>query len=148
MEISSIVPTIISISSLIFTGLGFLYARFQLQLQNEKRLVILETNCKNNCEKMKCLDEIKRDLGTIKGQSEIFWRVIEPHLAQIIHSPTHKRRDELVDKLVEDKINLTEAQELTQHLELAIQENHVEGKKLAAALLLVRTKNKINEIIG
>jgi len=75
----------------------------------------------------------------LKAKQDIFWKIIEPHLAGIIHSPTHPRRDELVQKLVEKRIELYELRELIPLLEYEAN-NSVAEKKLSAVFLLARTQ--------
>lgn len=79
-------------------------------------------------------------LTKLETDNDTFWKVIGPHMASIIHSPEHKDRDELVDKLVYGTLQPDEAERLACLLEQNIEENHSEGKKLASALLLARVK--------
>jgi hypothetical protein len=84
--------------------------------------------------------DVVQRLTKLEANDKLYWAAISPHLATIIHSPTHKDRDSLVDKLVDGSITRMEAMELACMLEQNIHENHDEGKKLASALLLARTK--------
>lgn len=61
-------------------------------------------------------------------------------MAAIIHSPIHRDRDELVDKLVHNCITISEASTLISMLEENIRENGDNSKKLASAFLLARVK--------
>lgn len=93
----------------------------------------------------KCpIADIQVKLAKIEQQNELFWSVIQPHLAEIIHSPDHKRRDELVDKLVSNQITDHELIELKSHL---CQEatNGVKEKRLPSALLLARVEMLLRE---
>ncbi len=86
---------------------------------------------------------IAERLTTLEGKYEIFWKIIEPHLATIIHSPIHKERDELVNKLVSGTIELGETKTLIPMLQALIEENHNDQKRLAGALLLIRATQKV-----
>ena len=85
--------------------------------------------------------KISNRLTKVESDSETFWKVLGPHMAEIIHSPEHKDRDELVDKLVHGVLPEDEALLLMELLEQNIHENHSESKKLASALLLARLKS-------
>jgi hypothetical protein len=80
-------------------------------------------------------------LTKIETDNEVFWKVIGPHMADIIHSPEHTNRDVLVEGLNKGILNPNELAELACLLEQNISENHNESKKLASALLLARVKS-------
>ena len=88
------------------------------------------------------VSKVNARLTKVEIQGEIFWKVVDPHLAAIIHSPHAERRDYLVDELLKDELPLQQLRELSCLLELAIAEEEGE-KKLAAALLLARVESKI-----
>jgi len=79
-------------------------------------------------------------LTRLEEQYKLFWAVIQPHLANIIHSPVHTRRDELVEKLVTENINEQELSELNRLLKECISNCETDGKKIAATLLLSRAE--------
>ena len=83
--------------------------------------------------------KVKTDITELQGQYKIFWKVIEPHLANIIHSPVHTRRDFLVEKMVNKKTDLTlcETDELIRLLEECTNGDNP-AQKLPAALLMAR----------
>lgn len=82
---------------------------------------------------------VQQDIAGIKKQNEIFWAIVVPHSAKEIHSPEHKRRDDLVDKLVQQSINWDELVELEPMLCMEANNGVVE-KRLPAALLLTRVQ--------
>lgn len=84
-------------------------------------------------------------LSVLEAHHDIFWKVLEPHLAGIIHSPEHTDRDLLVDKLVHDAISDDELLELNDLLSEATTQIPQNDKCLAAALLLARTKIVITQ---
>jgi hypothetical protein len=120
MDIGSIIAIIISVLGIAATYFGFVMKSAERQNSFENR--------------------ISERIAKVESDNDTFWKVIGPHMATIIHSPEHKDRDQLVDKLIEGRITQEEAERLTCLLELNILENHNEGKKLASALLLARTK--------
>jgi hypothetical protein len=107
---------IFSISALIISVLGLAATYFGFVIKISERMTKVETN------------------------NDVFWKILEPHMAQIIHSPTHQERDELVDKLVHSCLTIAGAARLVFMLEENIRENGDSGKKLASAFLLARVK--------
>lgn len=83
--------------------------------------------------------KISQRVTKLETSYEVFWKVLDPHLAQIIHSPVHTRRDKLVEKLVNNRQHLDrkEAKELGVILEGCLADC-TQNQKLAAALLLAR----------
>jgi hypothetical protein len=67
---------------------------------------------------------MKEQIARLVTKEEVTWAVIAPHLANIIHQPTHFRRDFLMDELEQGKLNNKpkELQELNHHLDVMIQE--------------------------
>jgi hypothetical protein len=122
---------------LIIAGLGAYYG-FVLRL--ERRLGIIEQRCIHHQEIIDKMGSLNDEVQKLKTENTMFWKVIEPHLGQIIHSPVHKTRDELVDKLISGAIDRDEKAELIQRLRLALSnEDWPNDKRMAAALLLART---------
>uniref|UniRef100_A0A6M3LFC5 Uncharacterized protein n=1 Tax=viral metagenome TaxID=1070528 RepID=A0A6M3LFC5_9ZZZZ len=79
-------------------------------------------------------------LTRLESRVDVFWKVLEPHLANIIHSPTHPRRDKLVDKLVNKSLTDGEDVELKQLLRECLDDCR-QDQKLAASLLLARVES-------
>jgi hypothetical protein len=96
--------------------------------------------------------KIKEDVQMLKAKNEIFWSVIQPHLATIIHSPEHIERDNLVDKMgkvsteiithLNGNLNLTELRTLEAMLYSELKDGD-KAKIIGAALLLIRVKQLI-----
>ena len=91
--------------------------------------------------------EARKDIAILQTDNSTFWRVVGPAMAGIIHSPTHKRRDDLVDKLVSNEIKPEELSEVVCLLQAAVAES-TSDKKLAAALLLARAESKKNVLLA
>lgn len=92
------------------------------------------------CKMPEHLAQARKDIEMMKNQNQLYDAVIRPHLATIIHSPVHERRDSLVEKLIKEKLNIEEARELDWHLTDLIRTEPDPNKKLAAAFLLSRVK--------
>jgi hypothetical protein len=127
---------------LIVAGLGGYYG-FVLRL--ERRLGIIEQRCIHHQEIIDRMGNLNDEVQKLKTESTMFWKVIEPHLGQIIHSPIHKTRDELVDRLIKNQLTEDDTMELIGHLRRALDnEDWPNDKRMAAALLLARTISLIN----
>jgi hypothetical protein len=88
----------------------------------------------------KMMNSMTCRVTTLEAESRLFWTVLQPHLAQIIHSPNHPRRDYLVDRFNETEMSNAELTELAGLLDLNIKENCDTAKRLASALLLGRVE--------
>jgi hypothetical protein len=85
------------------------------------------------------LKEMDARLSKLQSDGDVFWKVIEPHLANIIHSPIHRDRDTLVEKLVCGTLTGVETYALVTELRIALDDpDWPPDKKLAGALLLAR----------
>lgn len=118
---------VFSICALIISVLGIAATYFGFVLKINDRQSSLET-------------KVGERMAKVEATNEVFWKVLSPHMAEIIHSPTHRDRDELVDKLVHNMLTTPEASRLVFMLEENIRENDDNGKKLASAFLLARVK--------
>jgi hypothetical protein len=106
-----------------------------------------ELLCKIHTEQLGLIPEMQQQLRDMKSGQDIFWKVLDPHLAGIIHSPVHYTRDVLVDKLLSRDITREECFILDVELENMLEEKDLPAdKRLAAALLLARLRQ--NHLIG
>jgi hypothetical protein len=101
------------------------------QARLEERVQALEENKKK-------YEIIQDQVTRLEGRYEVFWKVIEPHLARIIHSPQHQRRDELIDKMLVREITQGEMNELFELLQDCAKDCKTDGIKLAAAMMAAR----------
>ena len=133
--------------SAIFTGVAIgavvagIGGYFGFVMDTKTRVAKVEKDAESLNKKVDCIDDLQKQVSALQAHNDVFWKVLEPHLAAIIHSPTHKRRDLLVDKLVSCEITYEETKELEILLAEAVLENKDESKKLAAALLLARARS-------
>jgi len=91
---------------------------------------------------------IREDIAALRADNATFWRVLAKPLSDIIHSPTHKRRDELVDGLVADHLDVPELVEVRGLLEAMVNCAAAEKdtvNQLAGALLLALAETQIAE---
>ena len=129
-------PEMISFCGLVLAIVG-LYVVIKVDIATLKKDVI---NCRDKCGD---LPQLFLDVKGLMVYQGIVQKVIEPHLAKVLHSPIHVERDRLVDKLIVGNINLKEANELGVLLEQAIEEEENPDKRLAAAFLLARVQSRI-----
>jgi hypothetical protein len=93
----------------------------------------------------KIFGTLSNRITTLEADSRLFWTVLQPRLAEIIHSPTHPRRDLLVDRFNESDLSVGELIELAGLLDLNIRENCDTAKRLASALLLGRVEAALDK---
>lgn len=86
-------------------------------------------------------------LTKLEADGDLFWTVLRPHLATAIHSPTAKRRDELMDKYATKVLtDCDEATELAGLLRLALSNGKWDGtKRLAGAMALYEVEKIARE---
>jgi hypothetical protein len=147
MGIEAIIGTIVA--SLILSVIGG-YATFyvstrerlakmEVKIENVPKMSQEVTELKTLC---RDLSQMQKDVACLMAYNNVVKSVIDPHMAGIIHSPEHIRRDELVDKLITNIIQPGELDELKILLHQAITENHESGKRIAAAFLLARAESQ------
>ena len=117
----------VSICSLIVTILGFLTLWFGI------------------------ISTMKEDISRLSTKEEVTWAVISPHLANIIHQPTHFRRDYLMDELERGRLDnkQDELVELEKHLDDMIAEaiyNKDPMKEMIGALAKVHVKRLLLDL--
>jgi hypothetical protein len=88
------------------------------------------------------LTEIRNRLTELEMTNKVFWKVMDPALAKIIHSPVHVERDALVDKMVAGCITKEELLELDMRLG-AMLEEETGDIKFAGMLMRVRVQTAI-----
>lgn len=116
-------------------------AYFGFVVRISGRVSSLESNCVNHNTTLAKVGQLSEEMEKVKSENLLFWKVIEPHLGNIIHSPLHKTRDELVDSLIAGTLTEEEALILVGELNKALHDSDwSKEKKLAAALLLGRTE--------
>jgi hypothetical protein len=135
MSTINILSLIFSVLFAVGTATGF-YFGFIIKLERE----VAESKAEH-AQQQKQLDLLpimQADLLSIKAEQQLFWKILGPPLAGIIHSPTHKTRDELVDMLIAETITPQQACQLEGLLAEMVQQESDNNKKIAAAMLLVR----------
>jgi len=125
----------------VFITIGIVY--FSFITKQQERIRAVEEISKNNCKRLDKMESIDRRLAMMESKYELFWKVIEPHLEKIIHSPAHQERDYLVSKFVNEHLTICELERLATLMEEALEENHDLSKSIAFSLLLARTRVEI-----
>ena len=130
MNYLPVISIIVSIVAVIATYLGLVQKQSQWKEEQDKKNQEWQNNLLSRMTK-------------VETMSDVFWKILDPHMASIIHSPIHMERDELVDRLVHNCLTISESEELIHMLEQNIRENDDNGKKLASAFFLARVKSLI-----
>jgi hypothetical protein len=85
--------------------------------------------------------KISTDTAALKRDMAVFWKIMEPHLGNIIHSPHTPDEDELIERFFYKSgsaLSKEEAIRLARYLHQAACANHAEGKSLAFGMALAR----------
>lgn len=136
MASRDIILILLQIGIVVLAGIGGYYA-FVLRIS--QRVTSMEGRCEAHVETLQRVHAMSDEVQRMKADNAVFWRVIEPHLGNIIHSPKAQKRDSLVDKLIAGTIDPKEARDLVETLDTAIRTNGWPPEKvLAGALLLAR----------
>jgi hypothetical protein len=86
------------------------------------------------------IPDLEHKLDTLMGQTDVYFRSLDKMTTAVIHSPEHKRRDELGDKLVSGTLTCREAGELLSLLQKLIDEETNPEKRFAAAMQAARVQ--------
>ena len=134
--------------SILIAVLGLVATYFGFVVKVREDIAGLKGTCGGLVKDIDCLPQMQGDLAKLNANNDVFWRVLGPSLGGIIHSPLHKRRDQLMDEWLEAKGNVPEAdlrelrEELEQMLDEAVAGNSV-NLQLAGALLLGRVEGQL-----
>jgi hypothetical protein len=134
----NLISLLVQVAVLLAAGLA---AYFGFVVRISSRVTSLEGNCTSHNATLAKVDLLTTEMERVKGENLLFWKVIEPHLGNIIHSPIHKTRDELVENLIAGTLTDEEALILVNELNKALHDPAwSEEKRLAGALLLARAE--------
>lgn len=140
-----------SILSLLMTvmGLSVMYFKFILGVRED--IATINATCINCTKVTDALPQLLSDVAKLTAANDVWWKVLGPRLGEIIHSPIHKRRDQLMDKWLDAHGDIPEYDlrelrgELAQMLEEADSGNN-KGLRIAGAILLDRVESQISEL--
>jgi hypothetical protein len=140
-HLQQLAPYIIFGVGLLVTIIGGYYG-FVRKMEN--RVTIIEQRCINHQVIIDSIATLNTRIEKVTNDNETFWKILGPHLADIIHSPMNRERDELVDEFVHGELRSEQQFErLIDLLHEAIYSGRWTGdKRLAGALLLARAKSE------
>jgi hypothetical protein len=145
-------PEILSIVSLFYVSAGFVTTYFGfITRQNDKiaksneKIANLEGKmilCEQHTQALAGMTQMQADIATLTEQGKVFWEVIAPRFRDIIHSPIHKVRDALVDKLLDGTIeSVKETETLEDELEKLYNDTEAsDNDKMIALVFIAATK--------
>jgi Flp pilus assembly protein TadB len=121
-EYISIVALVISAGGLLFTYFGWIQKQNDRAIAQNERMTKLETKV------------------------DLFWKVVETNVGQLLKSPTHALKDTLLDKLAHRELSIEEAELLrgilTDEMQLQGRNNGV----VAYALIIARLEQILFEL--
>jgi dsDNA-specific endonuclease/ATPase MutS2 len=156
MEIdSTILSSMIAIGSLVVAILGFLWARFKEGADLRERIAKLEQSQTDSAairQKLKDLDDkaviISDRLARLETKIELFWNAMTDNAINALHHPMETRSDQLLDKLKQRSITLSEMQELKELLCSRIESKtakNKDGEVFWAAFMIARLDTLLSE---
>jgi hypothetical protein len=139
MIIQDWIPVILFGVSLLVTGYVFIY-------RLDRRVSAIEGRCVTHQVVIDSIATLNTRLDKVMNDNEVFWKVIGPHLENIIHSPKSVGRDALVAKLTNGTIEHNELPELIELLHIGIANPEWDWeKRFAGVLLLARATALFND---
>ncbi len=124
------------IIAIVISVLGFLstlYKMAQDSKESERRR--LDREAKQN-----------ERIITLETKINLFWKVVETNVGQMLKSPTHETKDMLLDKLAHRELNLKEAELLRSILTDEMQLRGRDNGVLAYALIIGRLEQIIFDL--
>lgn len=82
----------------------------------------------------------ERRITRLETKMELFWDAVSGQAAEMLHHPTTPRKDELLRKLKEKTLTISELEELEQVLQCDIVENRGTVKAFYTAFVLSRVR--------
>jgi hypothetical protein len=127
-------------------GAGIIFAVYGFLYRMDKRVSTVENRCGHNQVVIDSIATLNTRIDKVQNDNEVFWRIIGPHLENIIHSPKSVDRDALVSKLTSDTITKDELIELIRLLRKALSKPEwTNEKRFAGVLLLARATALLND---
>ena len=132
---------------IIFSLFGIVVLYFGFINKQDQRTTALETWKVGADDKFKKCDACIASTVSYNVKMELMWKALEPALLKVIHSPTHLRRDALIDRLAaEEPLNKAELEELDGELSRGLSETKEPGKLLSFALFRARVSHKLYDL--
>jgi hypothetical protein len=136
-------PYVVLLIGLLVTIIGGYYAFVR---KIETRVTVIEERCQYHQSIIDSIATLNQRIEKVSNDNEVFWKVIGPHMENIIHSPKSVDRDSLVAKLTRGTIGKEELPTLIEMLHEAIgKDEWTSEKRFAGVLLLARATALLND---
>ena len=132
MKVALEIETVIAILSATVAVYLFLH---RSALATHKKIGGLEIRLTNE------LANIRTEQSAAQVKVDVLWEIFREHMADALHRPHAKRRDELIDKTRTEKLTDEEAQELKELLEAMKESGEIKEKSLEAIAFSFYMKN-------
>jgi hypothetical protein len=131
---------------IILFAAGVLLGVYAFVYRLDKRVTAVEARCVSCQPILDSVANLNGKLDKVMNDNEVFWRVIGPHLENIIHSPKSVCRDALVSKLTNGTISKEELAQLIELLhEVIASDRWNSEKRFAGVLILARATSLFND---
>jgi len=118
----SVIAIVVSVLGLLITYFGFIQKQADRAVEQDRRMTKLETKV------------------------DLFWKVVETNVGQLLKSPTHPEKDLLLDKLAHKELNIGEAERLRSILTDEMQLKGRDNGIIAYALIIGRLEGILYEL--
>lgn len=121
----------VSIGALIVSILGYTYQHYRSEAKQNERLAKLE-------ERTKELVGASERLAKIETKMDLLWQAVEKNITRMLHSPTHLRKDGLLDRFPDlSTPELKELEEILRKEQESLERKNPHNFKLLAYALLI-----------
>lgn len=137
------ISIVISLSSIFLTVIGLLYREFVAKVAVEKRIATLEARPLSD-------PVLVERIAKMEVKLDLWWDTVQTWATKMIKHPVTPRLDELMDKLENKTITITELDELKALLECQLSEKKMKhsGQVFAIAFTLARIKTLEVDLLG
>jgi len=131
---------------LITLGLFLASASLGFAFRTGQQISTIKAQCAFYEGQLKCIPDMQQQIAAQAQNTEVFWKIIGPHMSGIIASPHAVNRDHLVNRLDEGSLTYAQALELSSILGHALDEEKDNTRRVALAFKLAQTRCLLNEM--
>jgi cell shape-determining protein MreC len=126
------ITVIIAMVAIFLTIVGLIVQHFGVISKIAQRVSSLETIC----ESIEDTTEIRERCASLETKVDLFWKLVEENVSELLKSPHNLHKDDLLDKLKAKELNLDEARELEQILDSEVRDKALDGGSKLAYILV------------
>ena len=133
------IPILVTIGMALATAaLGFAFKTWRAIATHEAQYV-------EHSKILECIPDLQQRVARSEQNDETFWKIIGPHMSNVILSPDHTTRDHLIHKLDEGTLTYDEGLRLNSTLAHAFLAEQDMQKKTGFAFKLAQVRCWLND---